>query len=45
MKIVVNVSMASGTSSVVDRQCGVIVGVVILNDYRIMEGADWGLRN
>jgi len=45
MKIVVNVLMASGTLSVVDGQCGVIVGVAILNDYRIMEGADRGLRN
>jgi len=45
MKIVVNISMASGTLSVVNRQCGVIVRVVILDDYRIMKRADWGSRS
>ena len=45
MKAVVDVSLASGASSVVNWQCSAVVGVVIVNKYLIMKGADRGLRS
>jgi len=45
MKAVVDVSLALGTLSVVNWQCSVVVGVVIVNNYWIMKGADQGSRS
>ena len=45
MKAVVDVSLASGALSVVNWQCGAIIGVIIINNYWIMKGADQGSRS
>jgi len=45
MKTVIDISLALGALGVVSWQCGVIVGFVIVDDYWIMKGADWGSRS
>jgi len=44
MKTVVDILLASGTSGIVKWSCSVVVGVVIVNNYRVMKGANWGSR-
>ena len=44
MITVMYVSMASRASSVVGRCSSFIIGVIFLDNYRIVEGAKWGSR-
>ena len=44
MITVMYVSMASRASSVVGRCSGFVIGVIFLDDYRIVEGAKWSSR-
>ena len=45
MKIVVDVSVTSGTSGVVKRLWIVVVGIVVFDNYRIVKGTNWGSRS
>jgi len=44
MITVMYVSMTPRASSVIGRCSGFVIGVIFLDDYRIVEGAKWGSR-
>jgi len=45
MKTVEDISVASGTLGVVKWLCIIVVGIVIVDNYRIMKGTNWGSRS
>jgi len=44
MVTVMYVSMTPRASSVISRCSGFVIGVIFLDNYRIVEGAKWGSR-
>ena len=45
MKAVEDISVASGTPGIVKQSCIIVVGIVIVDDYRIMKRTNWGSRS
>ena len=45
MKTVVDILLASGALSIIKWLCSVVVGIIIINNYWIMKGANRGSRS